>query len=80
MNVWQWSDNIQSLVGHSTNAHQCRNFEKMRDWAREHGVIGDSLNMTIKPTNDLPWPQDIYSDGSRSEKGSSYDIPYLGSI
>jgi len=66
INVWQWSDNLNALVGHSTQAHQCRNFEKIQQWAKEHGVIGDSLHSHVKPPeDDIPWPVDIHADGSR---------------
>jgi len=35
VNVWQWSKELSAVVGHSTQAHSCRNFNKLLDWARE---------------------------------------------
>jgi hypothetical protein len=34
VNVWQWSEELSAVVGYSTQAHSCRNFNKLRDWAR----------------------------------------------
>ncbi|KAL1700504.1 hypothetical protein EV121DRAFT_295148 [Schizophyllum commune] len=35
VNVWQWSEHYQGLVGRVNVAHSCRNFDKLREWARE---------------------------------------------
>jgi len=82
VNVWQWSDNANVLVGHSTQAHQCRNFEKLRDWAQEHGMYGEEVPRDKKPpVDDLQWPHDIYSDGTRSEEeGLPHHALYMGPI
>ncbi|KAF8993370.1 hypothetical protein BDQ17DRAFT_1312361 [Cyathus striatus] len=36
VNVWQWSDEVKGVVGYSTQAHSCKNFNKLLDWARDH--------------------------------------------
>lgn len=38
VNVWQWSIKYSGVVGYSTQAHSCRNFNKLRDWARERRI------------------------------------------
>jgi len=76
VDVWQWSDKANVLVGHSSSAHQCRNFEKIRNWARKNTILDDRIFRTAKPPqDDLSWPHDIYSDGSRSqEEGLPHDL------
>jgi len=65
VNVWQWRDKTSRLIGHTTQAHQCRNFEKIRDWAKERAMLGDEISEWVKPAeDDLVWLNDIQSDGS----------------
>ncbi|PPR03356.1 hypothetical protein CVT26_007795 [Gymnopilus dilepis] len=35
VNVWQWDPVMKSVKGHSTQAHTCKNFEKIWEWTRE---------------------------------------------
>ncbi|KAH6914620.1 hypothetical protein BKA70DRAFT_1256629 [Coprinopsis sp. MPI-PUGE-AT-0042] len=36
VNVWQWSEDVYAVVGYSTNAHTCKNYNKIQGWAREN--------------------------------------------
>ncbi|KAH6904504.1 hypothetical protein BKA70DRAFT_1296991 [Coprinopsis sp. MPI-PUGE-AT-0042] len=36
VNVWQWSEEVRAVVGYSTNAHTCKNYNKIQGWAREN--------------------------------------------
>jgi len=55
VNVWQWSDSYKAVVGYSTQAHTCRNFDKLRDWAREHR-IHEWIDPLEYVEDDLPTP------------------------
>jgi len=60
VNVWQWNDEKKLLVGRSTQAHQCRNFEKIRDWAKENAMFGNYKPELKPPQDDLVWPNVNY--------------------
>ncbi|KAH6918491.1 hypothetical protein BKA70DRAFT_1457224 [Coprinopsis sp. MPI-PUGE-AT-0042] len=36
VNVWQWSDELKGVVGHSSQVHSCKNFDKLKSWAQGH--------------------------------------------
>ncbi|KAH8813718.1 hypothetical protein DL96DRAFT_1472516, partial [Flagelloscypha sp. PMI_526] len=60
VNVWQWNDAGNTVTGHSSQAHQCRNFEKLRDWAQAHSLSQMiDLNLHV-PDDDLMWPNGNY--------------------
>jgi len=59
VNVWQWSDGLSHVVGHSSGAHSCINFEKVRNWARERR-IKKWIDMTLYLDDDLPEPPIIH--------------------
>jgi len=59
VNVWQWNDQLSNVVGHSTQAHTCRNFEKLRDWSRERRVHR-WIDMKQYVQDDLPDPPIIH--------------------
>ncbi|KAL1754605.1 hypothetical protein FB107DRAFT_275608 [Schizophyllum commune] len=60
VNVWQWSEQHQSVVGRLNVAHSCRNFDKIRDWARERAAP-QAMNVTQRIENDLPYPPIFHS-------------------
>lgn len=33
--VWQWSESLQKVIVKGNVAHTCRNFDRIRDWAKE---------------------------------------------
>ncbi len=35
-NVWQYSPKVQQVRPRSTALHECRNFDKIKQWGREH--------------------------------------------
>jgi hypothetical protein len=55
VNVWQWSNKLSAVVGYSTQAHSCRNFEKLRDWAQERR-LHEWINPLVFIPDDLPTP------------------------
>ncbi|KAF8873604.1 hypothetical protein CPB84DRAFT_1737235 [Gymnopilus junonius] len=55
VNVWQWSTELSAVVGYSTQAHSCRNFEKLRDWARSRR-LHKWIDIRFFVENDLPDP------------------------
>lgn len=38
---WEWSVDANHLVGNPRTTHTCRNFDKIRDWAKANRVQGD---------------------------------------
>ncbi|KAJ7257808.1 hypothetical protein C8J57DRAFT_1074195, partial [Mycena rebaudengoi] len=36
--VWQWSDSLQEAEQRDDIPHVCRDFEKVKDWAKDHFV------------------------------------------
>ncbi|KAF9065603.1 hypothetical protein BDP27DRAFT_1298076 [Rhodocollybia butyracea] len=59
VNVWQWDDKIEKVVGHSDIIHSCRNFDKVRDWALDRRIHKWIDGTYIE--NDLPDIPVIYS-------------------
>jgi hypothetical protein len=55
VNVWQWSTELLAVVGYSTQAHSCRNFNKLRDWARERRML-EWIDTRLFVEDDLPTP------------------------
>lgn len=55
VNVWQWSQELSAVVGYSTQAHSCRNFDKLKDWARSRR-IQDWIDIRLFVEDDLPTP------------------------
>ncbi|KAF8799223.1 hypothetical protein BYT27DRAFT_7121368 [Phlegmacium glaucopus] len=55
VNVWQWDNDLSVVVGHSTQAHSCRNFNKLRDWALERR-IHKWIDTRLFIEDDLPTP------------------------
>ncbi|KAF9075812.1 hypothetical protein BDP27DRAFT_1380483 [Rhodocollybia butyracea] len=55
VNVWQWNEPYNTVTGYSSQAHQCRNFFKLRDWALDH-AIPEMIDLTQHLTDDLEWP------------------------
>ncbi|KAG7444782.1 uncharacterized protein BT62DRAFT_951836 [Guyanagaster necrorhizus] len=55
VNVWQWSQELSAVVGYSSQAHSCRNFDKLRDWARERR-IHEWIDIRLFVEDDLPDP------------------------
>jgi len=55
VNVWQWSEELSAVVGYSTQAHTCRNFNKLRDWARER-QLQKWIDIRQFVADDLPTP------------------------
>ena len=35
---WEWDEKTQRMLGNTKTTHTCRNFEKIKDWAREHSM------------------------------------------
>lgn len=56
VNVWQWSAKLSAVVGYSTQAHSCRNFEKLKNWARSRRVH-KWIDPFLFVEDDLPDPQ-----------------------
>jgi hypothetical protein len=59
VNVWQWNEQLDSVAGHSAIAHSCRNFNKIKDWARERR-IHEWIDEKLHVDDDLEIPV-IYS-------------------
>ncbi|TFK42241.1 hypothetical protein BDQ12DRAFT_762509, partial [Crucibulum laeve] len=59
VNVWQWSNELSAVVGYSTQAHSCRNFNKLREWAQERRVH-KWIDTRLFVDDDLPTPPIIY--------------------
>ncbi|KDR68097.1 hypothetical protein GALMADRAFT_78990, partial [Galerina marginata CBS 339.88] len=59
VNVWQWSAELSAVVGYSTQAHTCRNFEKLRDWARSRRLL-EWIDTRLFVEDNLPDPPVIY--------------------
>ncbi|KAG7443903.1 uncharacterized protein BT62DRAFT_971708, partial [Guyanagaster necrorhizus] len=55
VNVWQWSDDLSLVLGYSSQAHRCRNFDKLRDWVRERQIDHWS-DIKVFVGDDLPFP------------------------
>ncbi|PPR03482.1 hypothetical protein CVT26_007888 [Gymnopilus dilepis] len=55
VNVWQWSNEVSAVVGYSTQAHSCKNFDKLREWARSRRVH-KWINTRLFVEDDLPDP------------------------
>jgi len=55
VNVWQWSEELSMVVGYSTQAHSCRNFDKLRDWARQRW-LKEWIDPRLYVEDDLPTP------------------------
>ena len=55
VNVWQWSTELDPVVGYSTQAHPCRNFDKLRDWTRERR-LDEWIDIRLSVEDDLPSP------------------------
>jgi len=58
VNVWQWSPELSVVVGYSTQAHSCRNFEKLRDWAQSR-QLEKWIDFRVFVEDDLPDPPTI---------------------
>jgi hypothetical protein len=56
--VWQWSRELDVVVGYSTQAHSCRNFDKLRDWTRELR-LDEWIDIRLWVEDDLPSPPTI---------------------
>ncbi|KAH8813656.1 hypothetical protein DL96DRAFT_1757522, partial [Flagelloscypha sp. PMI_526] len=60
VNVWQWDDRHNKVMGRSTQAHQCHNFDKIRNWALEH-TLPKMIDLSVKlPEDDLVWKHGNY--------------------
>jgi len=55
VNVWQWDNEISAVVGHSNQAHTCRNFDKLLDWAEER-QLQEWIDTRLFIEDDLPTP------------------------
>jgi Mycotoxin biosynthesis protein UstYa len=55
VNVWKWSDEFASVVGRSDQAHTCRNFNKLHEWALERR-IHRFIDLQLFVPDDLPDP------------------------
>ena len=55
VNVWQWDKNLSAVVGHSSQAHSCRNFDKLLDWTLER-QLEDWIDIRLYVEDDLPSP------------------------
>lgn len=49
--VYQWNKERQRMQFHGDVAHSCRNFNKIRDWAKSHAIM--STNMHLDLTENL---------------------------
>lgn len=38
---WEWVPEHKRAYGNLATTHTCKNFEKVKDWAREHNLHGD---------------------------------------
>ncbi|KAF9453956.1 hypothetical protein P691DRAFT_770961 [Macrolepiota fuliginosa MF-IS2] len=38
--VWQWVDRVQEIRVHGNIAHMCRNFDKVKEWAKQRTIPG----------------------------------------
>ena len=52
-NTFEWNDETQSYLAHHSTRHQCRDFERVYDWAagrNTSGLIidGDHQNVDLK--------------------------------
>ncbi|KAJ7210215.1 hypothetical protein B0H12DRAFT_1221871 [Mycena haematopus] len=52
--VWQWDDSINATRVRGDVAHTCRNFEKLRDWGKEHILI--EYDPTVNIEDDIVVP------------------------
>ncbi|KAK0476495.1 hypothetical protein IW261DRAFT_1367875 [Armillaria novae-zelandiae] len=55
VNVWQWRHELSAVVGYSSQVHSCRNFDKLRDWARERR-LQKWIDIRLFVEDDLPNP------------------------
>ena len=55
VNVWQWDKNLSAVVGHSSQAHSCRNFDKLLDWTLER-QLEEWIDIRLYVEDDLPNP------------------------
>ncbi|KAF8972081.1 hypothetical protein BDZ97DRAFT_1650481, partial [Flammula alnicola] len=59
VNVWQWNHETSMVVGYSTQAHTCKKFDKLVEWALERR-IQNWIDPTVFVEDDLPTPAVIY--------------------
>lgn len=39
--VWQWNEKAQKALGHGDIVHQCRDFERIWEWSKDHRATVD---------------------------------------
>jgi hypothetical protein len=64
--VWQWSDERQMLVEKATVVHTCRNFNRVRDWAKEYMMMNHGFDVNHREVNDpldpATWDGDYHGE------------------
>jgi len=53
--VWQWSETAQAAKERSDVVHTCRDFDAIRDWAKDH-YLDHQQDMTVYIPDDLDIP------------------------
>ena len=64
--VWQWNCERQKLIPKATVVHTCRNFDRVRDWAKEHNMVNREFDLSHRETND-PLDPATWEDGYNGE-------------
>ncbi|KIY65540.1 hypothetical protein CYLTODRAFT_379255 [Cylindrobasidium torrendii FP15055 ss-10] len=59
VNVWQWNATQAAVVGHGTQVHSCRSFDRIRDWAHASAMV-EPLDRSIYVEDDLVFEHGTY--------------------
>lgn len=49
--VWQWWEPSAKIEPRNDIVHTCRNFDAIREWAKENKVLGE-VDYTVRPDDD----------------------------
>lgn len=61
--VWNWNEQKQQNLERGAIVHTCRNFDKVREWAKEH-AIDQWFDLWHQENND-PLDRSTWTDGYR---------------
>jgi hypothetical protein len=45
--VYQWDDGQKKMRIHGDVVHSCRDFDKIRDWSKEHSLMSQHLKLNM---------------------------------